>query len=85
MNYLKLKSVCRFGSTRIRSDGMSSTYANLDPFRCEFEPMIPILEQTELENRRYRQEQAEWRESYQAKLNKEIARIDRELGVDHGR
>ena len=55
------------------------------PFRCEFEPMTPILEQTELENRRYRQEQAEWRESYQAKLNKEIARIDRELGVDHGR
>lgn len=27
---------------------MTSTYAHLDPFRCEFEPMIPILEQTEL-------------------------------------
>lgn len=39
---------------------MTSTYAHLDPFRCEFEP-------------------------YEAKLNKEIARIDRELGVDHGR
>ena len=64
---------------------MGSPYAHLDPFRCEFEPMIPILEQTELENRRYRQEQAEWRAAYQAKLNKEIARIDRELGVDHGR
>lgn len=64
---------------------MGSPYDHLDLFRCKFEPMIPILEQTELENRRYRQEQAEWRESYQAKLNKEIARIDRELGVDHGR
>lgn len=64
---------------------VDSQYANLDQFRCEFEPMIPILEQTELENRRYRQEQAEWRAAYQAKLNKEIARIDRELGVDHGR
>lgn len=63
---------------------MGSPYANLAPFRCEFEPMIPILEQTELENRRYRQEQAEWRESYEAKLNKEVARIDRKLEISHG-
>ena len=64
---------------------VDSQYAYLDKFRCPFEPMIPVLKQTELENQRYRQEQAEWRESYQLKLNKEIARIDRELGVDHGR
>ena len=60
-------------------------YAHLDQFRCEFEPMIPILEQTELENRRYRQEQAEWRAAYQARLDREIAKIDRQLEVSHAR
>ena len=64
---------------------MGSPYAHLDPFRCEFEPMIPILEQTELENRRYRQEQAEWRAAYQARLDREIAKIDRQLEVSHAR
>ena len=58
-------------------------YAHLDQFRCKFEPMIPILEQTELENRRYRQEQAEWRAAYQARLDREIAKIDRQLEVSH--
>ena len=64
---------------------MTSTYAHLGPFRCEFEPMIPILEQTELENRCYRQEQAEWRAAYQARLDREIAKIDRQLEVSHAR
>ena len=60
-------------------------YAHLDQFRCKFEPMIPILEQTELENRRHRQEQAEWRAAYQARLDREIAKIDRQLEVSHAR
>ncbi len=48
----------------------------LEKYRCKFEPRIPILEQTELDNRRYRAEQAKIRRQYEAKRDKEIAKID---------